>query len=301
MRNHTDHPERERTATATAPTIAPLSELDDFDVADGEPDIRGWDVKTSARNSVGKVKDLIVDLNAMKVRYLDVELDRKAVGMDDDRHVLVPIGTARLDDDGDDVIIRESVADLRMMPAYDRKTFTRDWEMGLHSWYDSQSGTAGKATHPSGRGDSDARFFDDKGFWGKRRPEAGKAYLTRSEEELAVGKRRVEAGSVDVRKHVETERVRRDVPVTREAVTVERRPIDAASASGASGRAEIRGDEVRVPVMGEEVVVDKRTVPKEEIVIRKHAVQDEKTVEADLRKERVEVDKQGAVERGQRR
>ena len=45
-----------------------------------------------------------------------------------------------------------------------------------------------------------------------------------------------------------------------------------------------------MPLHAEEVVVEKRPVVKEEIVVRKHAVQDTENVEADLRRERVDVE-----------
>ena len=307
MQNRTDRTDpraaHDRTAADTTRRLVPLSDADGYHVADGEPDLVGWDVQTSAGRDVGKVKDLIVDLAAMKVRYLDVELDGKAVGIEDDRRVLVPIGTARLDDDNDDVIIRETAAELRTMPPFDPKSFTREWEDGLHSWYGSLEGSTAATGSGGGRSDHEERLFQDDGFWGKRRK--GTEYLTRSEEELAVGKRPVQAGSVDVRKRVETEHVRENVPVMREEVTVERRPVNAGSGGATSGgtargEAKITDDEIRVPLMAEEIVVDKRTVPKEELVIRKHAVKDEKTVEADLRKERIEVRKEGNAERGDR-
>ena len=51
------------------------------------------------------------------------------------------------------------------------------------------------------------------------------------------------------------------------------------------------GDEViRVPVVEERLVVEKRPVVTEMLVIRKRAVQTNQVVEADLRRERVEVD-----------
>ena len=94
-------------------------------------------------------------------------------------------------------------------------------------------------------------------------------------------------------KRVETEHVRESVPVTREEVTVERRPVTGA----ASTDARFENDEIRVPLTEEEVVVDKRPVAKEELVINKHQVQDQKVVEADLRKERAEVHSEGNVHR----
>ena len=113
------------------------------------------------------------------------------------------------------------------------------------------------------------------------------ARLTLSEEELAVGKRQVAAGEVGIRKHVETEHVRESIPTMREEVTVERRPITG-DAMHAEGR--IQEEEIRVPLHAEEVVAEKRVVPKEELVVRKHEVQEERIVEADLRREHAHVD-----------
>jgi uncharacterized protein (TIGR02271 family) len=114
--------------------------------------------------------------------------------------------------------------------------------------------------------------------------------LTLSEEELAVGKRRQAAGEVEIEKDVETRHVRESVPTTHEEVTVERRP-----ATGMRGSARIEEDEIHVPVTEEEVVAEKRVVPKEEIVARKREVVEDETVEANLREERAEVHREGNV------
>ena len=47
----------------------------------------------------------------------------------------------------------------------------------------------------------------------------------------------------------------------REEVSVERRPVTDPLA--ASGQARIEGDEIRIPLSEEEVVVEKRVVPEE--------------------------------------
>ena len=87
------------------PNLGRLGDLDECKIADGEPDIRGWSVQTADGREAGKVDDLIVDTQAMKVRYMDVALDRKAFGLDEDRHVILPLSNARLDDDRDDVVL----------------------------------------------------------------------------------------------------------------------------------------------------------------------------------------------------
>ena len=269
--------------------LARLDELDDYKVADGEPDIRGWDVLASDRRRIGEVHGLIADTVAMEVRYLDVEIDGEALGLESDRHVLLPIGQAALDDDDDQVFLAGlSAADLASLPAYDHAPLTEEDELALRRQFDAGfSGTGPASTnfyaHP---------HYDQTRFFGRRRAGRGDAgYITRAEEELVVGKRARARGEVTVSKHVETERVRQQVPVMREEVTVERRPI---SGEMRAGSAEIGGDqEIRVPVREEEVVVGKRVVPKEEVVIRKATTQRTESVEADLRKERLDVDRAG--------
>ncbi len=121
--------------------------------------------------------------------------------------------------------------------------------------------------------------------------------VQRSEEELGVGVRKREAGTVNVRKSVRTEREQVRVPRRREEVDVERVPVKGEAREVAE--AEIGEDEeFVVQVFEEEVVVSKRVVLKEEIRLRKRVVEDEEVVEVDLRKEEVEIDDQ--TERGAR-
>ena len=121
--------------------------------------------------------------------------------------------------------------------------------------------------------------------------------LTVSEEELAVGKRRVPAGEVRLSKTVETEHVREDVPVMREEVTVERHAV----ADGTrAGDVEMGDEEITIPVTEEEVVAEKRAVVKEEIVARTREVEDDRTVEADLRQEKVDIDDQTRTKKSKR-
>lgn len=111
--------------------------------------------------------------------------------------------------------------------------------------------------------------------------------LTLSEEELAVGTRQVEKGETVVNKRVETEHVAQQVPVTSERVVVERRPVE--GGMRAASAADISEQEIRVPVREEEVVAEKRAVAKEEVVVRKEADTRTENVEADLKRERLEV------------
>ena len=272
--------------------VVPLDELNDFQVAEGDPDVRGWEVYSSDGRKIGEVDNLLVDTGAMKVRYLDVDVDDE-LDTDRDRHVLIPIGYARLDEDDDQIFV-DSLAstDIGAIPAYTHEPLTRDYETSLRRHFDTDY-TAAPATETAGTGtDFYAHdLYDDDRFFGSRRTtEEGEARMTLSEEELAVGKRQHAAGEVEIEKDVETRHVRESVPVTHEEVIVERRP-----ATGMSASPRIEEGEIRVPVSEEELVVDKRTVPKEELVVRKQEVTEEETVEADLRSERAEVHREGDV------
>jgi uncharacterized protein (TIGR02271 family) len=278
--------------------LVPLDKADDYKIADGNPDPRGWDVISNGRK-VGEVDKLIADVSALKVRYLDVELDDDFAGTKD-RHVLIPIGAARLDDDNDNVLLQGMTRDALIgLPAFAANTpITRDYENSLR---ERMSGSP--VSQPrSGRDYYEHEHFDENRFFGKRgAPTRGEGTergervvrIPITEEEIRVGKRQAQAGEVDVRKTVETKHVEQPVTRKREEVEVERRPIQGDQA--AAGAADFKEGETRIPLMEEEVVVEKRPVAKEEVVIRKHAVEDTENVGADLRKERVDIDEKGRV------
>lgn len=287
-------PETHRSAspdrgTTRATRLAYLDKLDNYKIADGEPDIRGWDVKSTDGQKLGEVENLLVDTGLMKVRYIELKLEKKFASGDDRRWALVPIGAARLDDD-DDVLIGVAGSDLSGMPPYERGKVSREYETALMQRY-GRGDTAGGDFYGTDHFDEN-RAFAGRRAQAKPSGTGRDGYLVRSEEELAVGKRKVEAGSVNVHKTVETEHVRETVPVKREEVTVERRKVTGDGAAR-GGEVQIEKDEIRVPVMEEEVVARKQAVAKEEVVIRKDVVEDEKVVEADLKKERIDVDREG--------
>lgn len=115
--------------------------------------------------------------------------------------------------------------------------------------------------------------------------------LVLNEEQLAVGKREVQAGEVGVRKMVETQHVHENVQLRHEEVEVERRPITDGYTAAGTGATIGGNEEIRVPLHAEEAVVEKRVVPTEELVVRKHEVVENQPVDATLRRERAEVER----------
>jgi len=107
-----------------------LQELDrsDFEIVDGQPDIRGWDVKNSHGQKIGDVEDLIIDVQQRKVRYMVVDLDDNELDLKH-RKVLIPIGLAELHREDDDVMLPAvDSTQLSSLPAYDRDRLDADME-----------------------------------------------------------------------------------------------------------------------------------------------------------------------------
>ena len=121
-------------------------------------------------------------------------------------------------------------------------------------------------------------------------PAGGDDAMTRSEEELQVGKVRREAGRARLRKYVVTENVTTTVPVQREEVRLEREPITEANVDAATAGPAISEDEHEVVLHEEEAVVTTQAVPKERVRLSKETVTTDEQVSADLRKERIETE-----------
>ncbi|TDQ06205.1 PRC-barrel domain-containing protein [Pedobacter metabolipauper] len=104
-------------------TALRLEELNEsnYEVADHQPDITGWEIVDSQRNEIGEVEDLIFDKEAMKVRYLVSSIYSETD--EDSRLVLIPIGVVRLDNNEDEVILPEhSLINLNTLPTYQKGT-----------------------------------------------------------------------------------------------------------------------------------------------------------------------------------
>ena len=114
--------------------------------------------------------------------------------------------------------------------------------------------------------------------------------MTRSEEELQVGKTEREAGRVRLKKYVVEDQVTETVPVRREEVRVEREPITDANVDRATDGPAISEEEHEVTLRAEEPVVEKRTVPQERVRLEKDVETDERQVSETVRSERIDVD-----------
>src|SRR5688572_7005428 len=86
--------------------VVPLDELRGYEVARGEPDVRGWDVIAGDGRRIGEVDELLVDKAAKKVRFLDVCVDEGLVpDMEETQRILIPIDSARVQAEDDRVFV----------------------------------------------------------------------------------------------------------------------------------------------------------------------------------------------------
>ncbi|MDQ2588124.1 PRC and DUF2382 domain-containing protein [Saccharothrix yanglingensis] len=110
--------------------------------------------------------------------------------------------------------------------------------------------------------------------------------VTRYEEDVHVGTREAEAGRVRLVKHTVTEQRDMTVPVTHEEVRVVREPADGAPTDRA-----FTDEEASVTLRREEPVVEKTTKPVERVRLEKEAVTEQERVSGQVRKERVDVER----------
>jgi hypothetical protein len=132
--------------------LAPLDRLDDIDVAKGDTDPRGFEVVGRDGGKLGKVRQLVGDVEAMKVRYLTVKLDR-SLGKKDGE-LLIPVGHAHIDPEEKRVRVpaldRERAVSL---PRWDGNEIPRKLETQLSSFFDESYGDERRYDHPRYRYD----------------------------------------------------------------------------------------------------------------------------------------------------
>lgn len=120
----------------------------------------------------------------------------------------------------------------------------------------------------------------------------GRTTMELREEELTARKQMREKGEVELRKNVVEEQRSIDVPISREEVVIERRPVNR-EVRDAEFRPE--RDEVRVQLHEEDVTMEKRPVVTEEVHVGKREVQDTTRISGTVRHEEAVIDREGDV------
>lgn len=285
----------------------------DFEIAENQPNIKGWTVKNPQGETIGEVDELIFDVQSRKVRYMVVDLEGNVLDLEP-RDVLVPIGLAELDESEDDVILPNVTADqLRALPVYHSGRIDRDMETSIRSVFGGMGAAAGAAVAGAATDASttgyredfyDHNHFNESNLNRNRMPRTDSGYgapvpnpnLTEGdtsipiiEENLHVGKQEVETGGARISSRIVEEEAEENITLREEHINVERTPVNR-PATDADINAFKEG-ETELTEHAEVPVVNKEARVVEEINLRKDVEEHEEVIRDTVRKTEVDVDK----------
>ena len=249
---------------------------------------RGQQLLDNDGEKVGTIEEIYLDTDTDQPEWVLVK-----TGLFGGKGTFVPL--AQANQSGEGIQVPFEKAHVKDAPNIDPDgQLSQSEEQTLYRHYgleygESQSGSGLPEGGANGGHDGDGAVGHDTSG-----PTTDNA-MTRSEEELAVGKTQRETGQARLRKYVVTEQVQTTVPVQREEVRVEREPITDGNVDNATDGPAISEEEHEVTLHAEEPVVDKQVVPKERVRLDKDTVEEERQVSETVAKEQIEVD--GADER----
>lgn len=139
----------------------PLAELhrSGYEVAFGEPDVRGWKVKNIQGQTIGEVVELLFDPLSQSVRYLIVNIEGKPINLIS-RDILVPIGLADLLEETSTVVVPSvTLGQLAALPTYKRSELDHAFERMVRQVFTGD--TATRITTPQNAG---PEFYDHDHF-----------------------------------------------------------------------------------------------------------------------------------------
>src|SRR5215207_434244 len=245
----------------------------------------------------------VVDQEGAKVGRLDeVYLDQQTgrpewmlihTGLLGTKSSFAPLAGARVD--REDVRIAYSKQEVKDAPSVEADgELSEDEEAQLYAHYGLDYSASGSDTGLA-RGKRADRGPVGRDVSGPTTDDT----MTRSEEELRVGTAQRERGRARLKKYVVTDEVTQTVPVQREEVRVKREPITDANRGRATDGPDISEEEHEVVLHEEDVVTEKRAVPKERVRLDKETVTDEQTVSDRVRKE--QIDTEGVEKKGRKK
>src|SRR3954467_6930253 len=268
-------------------------------------DVLSWRGQTMVDNDgdkIGTIDEIYLDAETNEPEWAVV-----STGLFGNKQSFVPLGDAsgsrdgvrvpfekatvkdapRIDPDGR--LSQEEERELYRHYGREYSEFSGPGGSGVED-YDTTTDTGVRDTGTTGTTGADMRD-SDRGGPGRDTsgPNTDNA-MTRSEEELRVGTTERETGRVRLKKYVVEDEVTQTVPVRREEVRLEREPITEANRDAALDGPAISEEEHEVVLHEEEVVVEKRAVPKERVRLGKDVQTSEETVSETVRKEQIDVD-----------
>ncbi|MEJ7559546.1 MAG: PRC and DUF2382 domain-containing protein [Pedobacter sp.] len=281
----------------------------DYEIVDGEPNIKGWDVKNEFGELIGEVDELLFDPQSRQVRYLVVDLNDK-VGMDTDKKVLVPIGLAELykdghaqdedsnidhndqveeaynpSTDGKVVIVPVTTEQLAALPSYQKGSVSPETESTVRDIF-SGLGAAGIAAGAVAYNRNEFYthdHFNENNFYDRNKK------LPVIEENLEIGKTQVQTGGARITSRIVERPVEESINLREEHVNVERNPVNRPVNSSDTGV--FQEQELELTESAEVPVVDKEARVVEEVHITKNVEEREETIRETLRNTEVEAER----------
>lgn len=151
-----------------------LVELGDsnFEIVDGQPDIRSWKIVDINANHVGVADELIFDKTTRKVLYIVANLKGNHLGLKSSQ-VLVPIGLATLHQQEDEIILAGLASRLiGQLPDYTKGNITPNMESAIRDMFTGLAAAvaAGAKSYQSHPNDFYLHeHFDQDRFFGTRK------------------------------------------------------------------------------------------------------------------------------------
>ena len=247
--------------------LAPLHDLDNWKIADGETDPRGLTLIGRNNQELGTVETLLASPTTRKAHFAIV--NPKGMG----KKFAVPLDDVRFDMKGGRAYAPIAMANFTDAPVYtesapDYNTYDAYWTKAV----------AAEPVAQTDRYEQHAKADD---------------VIQLREEELQVNKTMAQAGEVVVNKHVVEEQKSVTVPVAHEEVVVTRHKVDRDANPGDIGA---DGEVIKVPVMAEQVSTSTTARVVEEVEVGTRKVEEQQTVTGTVRKEVLDVDTDGSVD-----
>lgn len=279
--------------TVNSNQLKEISESD-FEIADGEPNIKGWKVKDVSGKKIGEVYDLIFNQETYKVLYLIVDLEDNEFGLDEDKKVLVPIGLAELHEKDDEVILPAvTAAQLGALPAYEKGNITGQTESAIRTVFAGGAAAGIAATDLTADTHRKEFYqhdnFNDNKFYGKRQQKpAGTIAISIIEEKMQVGKREVETGGLRLKSRIVEQKVEENIDLRTEHVHVAQTPVNRPATE--ADLAGFKDSTIEMKEYAEVPVVSKEAFVTGEVSLGKAVEEKNQTVEGTIRKTEVETE-----------
>ncbi|WP_067971105.1 DUF2382 domain-containing protein [Nocardiopsis trehalosi] len=250
-------------------------------------------------HNVGRIEQVYFDDRTDAPKWAAVQ-----TGMFGAKHSLVPLQGSRATED--DLMVpfdKDTIKDAPRIDADDHlsmddeDTLYRHYGVTVPGQRAAETGPTGEAAGRAAAGPAAAGAPGTAGRAGTEDRAGGPAgaeddiTMVRSEEQAHIGVESRESGHARVRKTVDSEHFEQDVPVTHEELHVERVPLTEQDRDAAAAGRIGEEDETEVTLYAEQAVVAKESVPVEKVRISKEEVTENQHVQGELRKERVEVER----------